>query len=135
MEVGPKGGTVQLTGTANTLGVPVELRIPPNALNRTVAIRITETSIPPWDQISDLSPIYHFEPDALRFAVPVELRIPWSTGLGSAPSNLAIYFSDEPGSCSLAPLDDNYRNAGFNQGSVLGLGWAIVGIPRLDACP
>lgn len=135
MEVGPEGGTVQLTGTASTQGVAVELRIPPTALDRTVAIRITETSIPPWDELSDFSPVYHFEPEALRFATPVELRMPWSSSLQAVPSDLAIYFSDEPGSCAFAPLDDNYRNAGFNQGSVLGLGWAIVGVPRADACP
>jgi hypothetical protein len=37
--------------------------------------------------------------------------------------------------CALAPLDDNYQNAGFNQGSVRRLGWAIVAAPHAEGCP
>jgi hypothetical protein len=134
-KIGPKGGTVRLGGTASTQGVPVELRIPPNALDRSVAIRITETSIPPAGPLADWSPVYHFEPETLRFNVPVEVRIPWSNSLNEVSPGLAIYWSDDAASCALAPLADNYQNAGFNQGSVLNLGWAIVGAPRADACP
>jgi dihydropteroate synthase len=73
-EVGPDGGTVALGGTPSTQGVSVELRIPPAALDRTVAIRITETTIPPIDELADWSPIYHFEPETLRFNVVAEVR-------------------------------------------------------------
>lgn len=35
----------------------------------------------------------------------------------------------------MAPLSDNYVNAGFNQGSLWHLGWAIVGVPKTEGCP
>ena len=137
-EVGPEGGVVQLAGTASTVGVPVELRIPRNALDHNVTIRITETSIAPPEGIRDWSPLYHFEPEDLHFDSPVEVSIPWSSTSGEA-GGLAIYWSDEAveDGCTLTPLSDNYQNAGFNQGSVLSLGWAIVAtrIPDGSTCP
>ncbi len=136
-EVGPAGGDVSLDGTPSTRGVPVTLRIPPNALSETVTIRITELSSPPPEEVADWSPLYHFEPDDLIFAAPVEVRLPWSSTSGSVARELSVYWSEASGSCSLAPLADNYVNAGFNQGSVRHLGWAIAGAPRAEAstCP
>lgn len=135
-QIGPDGGSLMLSGTESTFGVPVELRIPRGALEETVTISITETSIAPPDDLNDWSPLYRFEPADLTFLRPVELRMPWSGLSGFVPQNLSIYFSSEAGgSCDMAPLSDNYVNAGFNHGSLQHLGWAIVGLPKQDGCP
>jgi hypothetical protein len=136
-DVGPAGATVQLSGTPSTVGVPVQLTIPPNALTKTVTIRITELSFPPPAGFGDFSPLYHFEPDDLTFNAPVQLRMPFSSGhvpptsSFEIPSNLAIYWSGSNGSCALERLGDNYVNAGFNQGSITHFGWGIVGVTPL----
>jgi hypothetical protein len=136
MEVGPEGGTIELGGTQSTLGVPVLIRIPPGALAETVTISVTETSIPPPDDLNDWSPLYRFAPADLTFLRPVEVRVPWSGRSGFVAHGLSLYVSSEPnGSCEMAPLSDNYVNAGFNQGSLRHLGWAIVGVPKEPGCP
>lgn len=129
-EVGPEGGSVVLDGTPSSMaaGVPVELVIPPGALDRTVTLRITETSIAPPEEIADWSPLYHLEPDDLRFESPVELRMPFASDDGLVPPHLAIHASELPGSCRLAPLRDSYINAGFSQATLPHLGWVIVGV-------
>jgi hypothetical protein len=87
--------------------------------------------------ITDWSPIYHFEPDNLAFAIPAQVRFPWYSTSDFTPKELAVYWSQDPGSSVLAALPDNYVNGGFNQASVRHLGWAIVGVPRApdSICP
>ena len=136
-DVGPAGATLTLSGTPSTVGVPVELQIPPNALSQTITIRITETTDPPPESIADWSPLYHFQPEDLVFALPAVVRMPWSSTDGLVPKSLSIYWSKNLATDALTPLADNYVNAGFNQGSVRNLGWAIVGVPRdaSSTCP
>ena len=136
-DVGPGGATLTLSGTPSTVGVPVELQIPPNALSQTITIRITETTDPPPESIADWSPLYHFQPEDLVFALPAVVRMPWSSTDGLVPKSLSIYWSKNLATDALTPLADNYVNAGFNQGSVRNLGWAIVGVPRdpSSTCP
>jgi hypothetical protein len=139
-EVGPEGGTVQLSGTESTRGVPVELRIQPGALGERVVIRITETTLPPPAGFEDWSPIYHFEPEGLTLAVPAELRIPWTTG-GVTPTGgfsvgpeLMVFWS-HGNPCELSQID-SYRNAGFSQANVQRLGYGVAGVARVPSgCP
>jgi hypothetical protein len=135
-QIGPDGGSIHLQGTESTVGVPVEIRIPRGALSETVTISITELSVPPPDDLSDWSPLYRFEPSGLTFERPAEVRVPWSGNSGVVASGLSLYVSSEPGgSCDMKPLSDNYVNAGFNQGTLWHLGWAIVGVPKPEGCP
>ncbi len=141
-DVGPAGADVQLSGTPNTLGVPVRLSIPPNALSQTVTVRITEVSAPPPAGFGDFSPLYHFEPEGLKFNGPVQVQMPANSGYVppasslSVPQSLSIYWSSEGNSCALERLADNYINAGFNQGSITHFGWGIVGVvPVTPGCP
>lgn len=135
-QIGPDGGSIQLHGTESTIGVPVEIRIPRGALEELTTISITELTVPPPDNLHDWSPLYRFEPADLEFARPVEVRVPWSGLSGEVATGLSLYVSSEPGgSCDMAPLSDNYVNAGFNQGSLWHLGWAIVGVPKAEGCP
>jgi hypothetical protein len=128
VEIGPAGGVVRLTGTASTLGVDVELTIPANALSESVEITVTETAVPTPGGFSDWSPLYYFSSSKpVELAFPADLRMPWNNSDGVGDPALSIYWSSEADSCELVPLDDNYVNAGFNQGSVSFLGWAIVG--------
>jgi hypothetical protein len=137
-EIGPEGGTVELDRTVSTAGVTVSVTIPRGALSEATTIRITETSIPPPAGILDWSPLYHFEPEDLTFLTPVQVRIPWRAGNGLVPTELALYWSTEPGgSCEMTPLADSYVNAGFNQGTLKHFGWGIVGVarPQGSSCP
>ena len=63
--------------------------------------------------------------------------MPWSSTDGLVPKSLSIYWSKNLATDALTPLADNYVNAGFNQGSVRNLGWAIVSVSRdpSSTCP
>jgi hypothetical protein len=128
--VGPQGGRVQLWGRqAKASGVPTELLIPPRALDRYVTIRITELDTIP-DGLADLSPLYLFEPVDLAFATPVEARVPFGNGSGTVPTRAAMQWSSGAG---FRPVPDSYDNAGFAQGSLSQLGWALVAEPAACA--
>jgi hypothetical protein len=118
------------------VGVPVKLAIPPGALSQVVAVRLTELTLPPPPGIEDWSPVYHIEAEGLELAVPASITIPWSSNDGAVSSGLSIYASDDT-SCELAPIADNYVNAGFNQGSIQRVGFAMVGAPLAagSTCP
>lgn len=145
--VGPEGGNLLLRRTPSleqrgSLGVL--LRIPPGALSEPTVIRIIETSVPPPAGFADATPVYVFEPVGLRFATPASLEMPRDSTMmvpfdQAASSALpTLYWSSEADACALAPIADNYVNAGFNQGTVTQLGWAVVGrpLPRATAaCP
>src|SRR5262249_8064112 len=66
--VGNAGGTFESAG--------VEVTIPPGALSsdRTIVVTKTEEQAPA--DTTALSPIYHFEPDGLTFAIPIAVRLP-----------------------------------------------------------
>ncbi len=136
--VGPEGGRVAISRTPSTQYSSLNLDVPPGALSEPTTIRIIETSLPPPPGFTDRSPVYVFEPVGLTFKVPVTVKIA-SDSQGVIPdSRFAIYWSSAGDPCALAPLADDYDNAGFNEGTITQLGWAMVGTPRTDAmavCP
>ena len=136
--IGPEGGVLELSGTGSTVGISVEIEIPPNALSEVVSLRLTETNVAPPASFVDWSPVYHLEPEVLTCARPAAIRVPWSSNPGEVDTDLALYTSTEASACALAPIADNYINAGFNQGSLQRSGWLMVGRPRQaseSACP
>jgi hypothetical protein len=141
--IGPAGGTVTLQGRQGMVsGVPAKLDFPPMAIATTVDIKLTETNIPPPQEVLDWSPVYQVDPVGLALSVSTPIQLPWSGGpLGAdgglfTVPGLSIWFS--PDGTTFTPISDSYTNAGFEQGSATQLGYFVVGAPRTAAtasCP
>jgi hypothetical protein len=129
------GGTIGLSGTMSTRGVPTRLEIPRGALPGPTTISITETSCPPPASFIDGSPVYQFDPPDLVFASAVVLTIGWSIDNGVVP-DLAIY-SNGGGIFEKIPMQNG--NAGFIQARVTKLAQDyFVGVPKQpsqQSCP
>jgi hypothetical protein len=123
------GGTILLSGTPSTAGVPFRLAIPPGALAGAVTITLTETTTAPPQPFVDFSPVFDIAPHGLVLAVPATLTVPESNLSGQWPKEIAIYASADGGS-NYARVTDSYQNAGFAQSSLSTLGPVLVGYPR-----
>lgn len=77
--IGPEGGTVAIG--------ELVLTIPRDALSESVEIRLGVTAADVAPPFTAYSPMYHFEPEGLRFARPVEARLPFR-----GPTALATVF-------------------------------------------
>jgi hypothetical protein len=144
--IGPAGGSVTLQGRQGMVsGIAAEFDFPPNAIATTVNIKLTETNIPPPQEVLDWSPVYRVDPVGLALSVSTPMKLPWSgaplgsseagTGWVTVPA-LSIWFS--PDGTTFTPISDSYTNAGFEQGSATQLGYFVVGAPRTPAtasCP
>jgi hypothetical protein len=128
--IGPAGGTVALTGRQGIgSGVACQLTIAPKAIERDVAVSITETSIPPPKEFSDWSPIYEVAPACVRSSSLMKLRLPWGNRDGLVPSGLTIYYAKDRNS-PFQPLSDVYNNAGFSDAGITEFGLFFVGVPK-----
>jgi hypothetical protein len=127
--IGTSGGTIQIAGQQGPAsGVSFQITFPPLALAGPTEISVTETSIPPPTNLGDWSPVYLVQPVGLKLAKVAALRIPWGNVDGVAPP-LAIYERTAAGTCDFERLADSYTNAGFEQASLLELGYLVVGTP------
>lgn len=66
--IGPAGGSLELG--------ELSLDVPPGALAAETEITVSVTDARPTNFASH-SPVYHFEPEGLAFALPAELRLPF----------------------------------------------------------
>jgi hypothetical protein len=80
--VGASGGSVDAEG--------VTLTVPPGALAADQDIRITKTADPPPDGTVAYSAVYRFEPEGLKFAVPVKVSF---ARTGSEPNPVVLWKS------------------------------------------
>jgi hypothetical protein len=135
--VGPSGGTVVLWGQqGHASGAPFKLEIPAGALTADTNITITESSLAPPSPFIDYSPVWHMEPAGLTFDKPVKVTMPWGNEDGTVGGSLASYVSAD--GCTWEKLPDSYVNAGFENASIVRLGYAFVGYPKTPAkasCP
>jgi hypothetical protein len=123
------GGTLVLGGQQGPAsGVNFQITFPPLALAGPTQISVTETSLPPPAELGDWSPVYLMEPVGLKLAKVAALRIPWSNVDSTVPP-LAIYERTPSGPCDFERLADSYTNAGFEQASLVQLGYVVVGTP------
>src|SRR5262245_45274089 len=75
-EIGPEGG--ELSGGGMTLTVP------PGALSETQTLSVRVAEEPAPDGGASFSPVYHFEPEGLQFAVWAEVLVELSDqGIGT----------------------------------------------------
>jgi hypothetical protein len=132
-DIGRMGGTVSLSGTPSTKGVPCRLDIPANALSQLVTVTITETDIPPPLGYIDESPIYAIDsPGGLALASPARLTIPFQSDQSSVSNQLAIYLSTD--GKTFTRLSVLLVNAGFVQGLLRGTGLVFAGYPATPPC-
>jgi hypothetical protein len=123
------GGTIEISGQQGPAsGVTFQIKFPPLALAGPTQISVTETSIPPPANLGDWSPVYLVQPSGLKLTKVAALRIPWGNVDGAVPP-LAIYERAASGPCDFERLADSYTNAGFEQASLLELGYLVVGTP------
>jgi hypothetical protein len=134
MTIGPMGGILTLDGQQGTF----MFTIPPTALMSPTEITITETAIPPPAGFVDYSPVYSVEPLDLALSVPASLVMPYSNGRGVdvADDNLAIFWSASASTPLLIQrLPSSQPNAGFETGSTLQGGYAIIGYASAGRVP
>ena len=129
--IGPGGGEVTLRGQQGaSSGVVFRITFPPGAIATPTMITVTETTVLPPVGSVDWSPVYRIDPVGLVLAAPATLMVPWSQGQGSISGEPTLFWSGSS-TCSLARVPSSYVNAGFNQGNVGRLGYAMVGYAEL----
>lgn len=131
-KVGPEGGPVQLNGTPSTVGVPFRLQLDPGALDTDVELTLSELALSPPSDLFDVSPVYRIEPDAVEFAYPGHLQVPWTVASGLVPQGIGIYHADSPDG-PWERLEDSYTNAGFEQATTTRSGYFIAAYPPTPA--
>ena len=135
--VGPSGGTIVLWGQQGKgSGAPMRLDIPAGALSVDTAITITETSFSPPASFIDYSPVWQLAPVGLTFDKPVKIIMPWGNEDGTVDGPLASYWSAD--GCAWEKVPDSYVNAGFENASIVRLGYGFVGYPKTSlkaSCP
>ena len=131
--VGSKGGTLTLSGTPSTKGVPVTVAIPANLFASPVVINITETTLAPPAGYVDASPVYDIEavPAGTILPQPVPVNLPFQNSIGTYPQQLSIYASTD--GVQYTRVQDSYINAGFLQGSLSKFGYIFAGYPMSAA--
>ena len=131
--IGPAGGELKLMGQQGAAsGVAFTLTFPPNAIATPTLITVTETSIAPPAGSVDFSPVYRIEPVGLVLAEPAALKLPWGQAqIWGAPT----VFWSASSLCTLEVLPSSYYNAGFNNGSVSRLGYAMTGYASAGTAP
>jgi hypothetical protein len=132
--IGPEGGVLRFMSLQGSIsGVAFELTVPPMALASPTTITITETSTPPPAGFVDYSPLYRIDPVDLVLSFPAQVRVPFSNGpgFGVFDRNLGLFV----GTCTLQPVPNAYANAGFEQGSITGGGYLIVGYGSAGMAP
>jgi len=107
--IGPEGGTIELSGTPSTVGVPARLEIPFGALAAATLVSITETQCPPPSNFDDGSPIYQIDPPCVMLSQAAKLTIPYSVNSGVIAA-LEIWAVSDTG---VSKVPDSYLNAGF----------------------
>ncbi|MDP1824978.1 MAG: hypothetical protein Q8L48_17100 [Archangium sp.] len=131
--IGPAGGVVMLMGQQGIAsGVPFTITFPPTAIATPTLITVTETTLLPPPGSVDWSPVYRIDPVGLVLAAPATLKVPWSQGpIWGAPT----LFWSGASTCMLERLPSSYSNAGFNQGNVGRLGYAMSGYAEIGQAP
>jgi hypothetical protein len=131
--IGPEGGTVSVLGSAGVQsGVAFSIELPPGAIATPTRITVTELTAPPPDGMVDWSPVYRIEPLGLALAAPARLIVPTSQGRGTAfADRQSSIFWSGANDCALERLPSSYMNAGFMQGNVGRLGYAVAGYAHL----
>ncbi len=132
--IGPEGGVLRFMSLQGSIsGVAFELTVPPMALASPTTITITETSAPPPAGFVDYSPLYRIDPEDLVLSFPAQVRVPFSngSGIGVFDKNLGLFV----GTCTLQPVPNAFPNAGFEQGSIAGGGYLIVGYGSAGMAP
>jgi len=127
--LGVDGGTVELLGQqGNSSGVPFSLVVPPAALSASIAVTVTETTIPPPAGYVDYSPVYRVAPGDLTFAVPATITVPWGNIGGPVSSSLSLYAATDEAS-PFHRVDGVVGNAGFEQATITRGGLFFAGYP------
>jgi hypothetical protein len=125
--IGPEGGTVTLMGQqGHSSGVAFSITFPPGSIRTPTVITVTETTQAPPAGMVDWSPVFRVDPVGLELAEPARVKVPFNQGRGSAVGSPALFWSNAA-TCGLERLPSSYSNAGFNQGNVGRLGYAISG--------
>ena len=121
------GGTISLQGQQGLAsGVSFSITFPPTAISSATLITVTETSLPPPAGMADYSPIYQVEPTGLVLNTAAQVVVPFSQGRGSYCDTPTLFWS-ATSLCDLERLPSGYANAGFMQGNIGRLGYAITG--------
>ncbi len=129
--IGPEGGEISLVGQQG-VGVAFNLKFPPGAIATPTLITVTETSLPPPAGSVDFSPVYRIDPVGLVLAEPAALKLPWSQDqICGAPT----VFWSATSLCRLEVLPSSYYNAGFNNGNIGRLGYAMTGYYEAGTAP
>ena len=134
--IGPDGGSIELKAEQGTAsGVAFLLRFPIEAYATDTTVVLTETEEPPPADFVDFSPLYRVEADAEPDG-EVALQLPWGNKAGSVGQELSIYYSPDL-DADWERVPDSYVNAGFMQGSFIGLGYYFAGYPVAEEskCP
>jgi hypothetical protein len=126
--IGPDGGSIELGAEQGTAaGVPFALQFPMDAYATETTVVLTEMEEPPPEDFVDFSPLYLVAADAEPDGT-VALQLPWGNRAGTVGGELSIYFrAHERADWERVP--DSYVNAGFMQGSLVGLGFYFAGYP------
>jgi hypothetical protein len=137
-EIGRPGGVVALTGRQGAWGgLQAVLTIPPNVLDRDLAISLRETSIPPPKEFVDWSPVYELGPACVNGTALMTLRLPYSN-LGGTSGALALYFAKDAFS-PFTPGAFRFTNDGrYLEADISQFGLFFVGFPKTGSqlsCP
>ncbi len=126
------GGTTSAPSSSQTIGTTggtlkagtVELTVPPDAVDADTTITVREESIA-TPGFEPLTPIYHFEPETLQFAKPVQV----SFALNNAPAGATVYWRGA-GKTTFETLESTY-SAGKFVATTLSLGVGFVGLASI----
>jgi hypothetical protein len=137
-EIGRPGGVVALTGRQGTWsGLQAVLTIPPNALDRDLAISLRETSIPPPKEFVDWSPVYELGPACVNGSALMKLQLPYSN-FGGTSGALALYYAKD-GVSPFKPAPFKFTNDGrYLEAEIPQFGLFFVGFPKTGSqlsCP